>query len=150
MSFSSVTVRENGQRVDYSWWNSLRTAGAAVEAFLGAGFISETPFAIANGQASAANITGLAFSSAAYKGALITMEVRRKTDSSEVIDHGMWTARYKDSTSSWELLRVVGGGDETGVTLSITAGGQVQYTSDTLSGANYSGTFKFRAMTFNA
>lgn len=151
MSFSTIPARANGTRIQNSWFDSLKAAGVLVEAFLGAGFKGETSINCANNQVSAADLTGLVFAAASYKSALIQMEIRRKTDSSELIALGHVHAIYRNSTSQWELID--GGslpGDETGVTLSITAAGQVKYVSDSLSGANYVGTIKFKATTFSA
>lgn len=148
MSFESIALRENGQKILYSWFNALRTAGVAIESFLGSSFIAETEATIANGQGGATDVTGLLLDSAEVGSAIISTEIRRKTDSNESVSVGHLLARYLEATSTWAIEDVLSG-DASGVTFSITAGGQVQYTSDTLAGTNYAGTMKFKAITFD-
>lgn len=106
--------------------------------------------AIANGQAVAADVTGLAVNATTYKSALVRCSISRKTDSAHVKAVGWLALRYV--SGAWvatpdEVLL----GDALGVTFSVldTAGvAQVQYTSDTLAGANYLGTIEFRGDLF--
>lgn len=147
--FSSITVRENGQKILYSWFNALRSAGVSLESFLGAGYIAETSATIANGQASATNVTGLLVSSASYKSAIVFAEVRRKTSTNELVSVGLLKLYYRDLDSAWYLVDELSG-DEDNVEFSITTGGQVQYTSGSIAGSSYSGTIKFRLMSTSA
>lgn len=147
MSFSAISVRSNGQKILYDWFNTIRTAGVALEAFVGAGYIGETSFTLANNTVSVANVTGLVISSSSYKSAHIYAEVRRKTDSVEVISGGRLIIQYRTLTSAWELLDELSGDDD-GTVFSVTSGGQVQYTTDNQSGSNYTGTIKFKVITF--
>jgi hypothetical protein len=147
---SSIPVRENGQKVAYDWFNPLRTALIALEGFLGTGFISETSFTIANNQGAAANVTGLVLDKASFKSGKVTAEIRRRTDSNELIAVGTFAMIYRAGTDSWELAGEEWCGDAHGVTLSITPAGQVQYTSTNVSGSSYSGTMKFKAESFSA
>jgi hypothetical protein len=147
--FNDIPLRENGQKFYYHWFNALRTAGLFIETWLGGGAITETSFTIANGQGAASNVTGLVFSSSSYKCAHIYAQVRRKTATNEVISSGRLIAIYRDLTSTWELLDELSGDDD-GVVFSITSAGQIQYTSDTVSGSSYVGTMKFKAITFAA
>lgn len=161
MSFTSVTVRENGQKVLYSWFNALRTAGIAADSaitalsasvtslfssYFGAGRIGETSITCTNNQ-SATDVTGLSISAASYRSGLVQVEVNRKTDSNEAVSVGFLKLIYKAATSTWELIDELGG-DEDGVTFTITAAGQVQYASDNMAGTNYVGKIKFRLSTF--
>lgn len=146
MPFSTIPVRTKGIPVDVSWWNALRAAGAAIELFLGAAFKQETTQSVANTQA-ATNVTGLSFDSTAVKSAIVPISVRRKTDSAENVATGFLHVHYKNLTSTWDLIPALPG-DETGVTFTITAGGQIQYASDTLAGANYVGALTYKAITF--
>ncbi len=148
MSFLSIPLRANGQKFYYTWFNLLRTAGIALENFLGPGYIIETNFALANNTASPTNVTGLLILSASYKSAHIYAEVRRKTDSVEVISSGRLIIQYRTLTSSWELLDELSGDDD-GAVFTVTSGGQVQYTTDNQSGTNYTGTIKFKVITFS-
>jgi hypothetical protein len=145
--FNDIPLRANGQKFYYHWFNALRTAGVAIENFLGGGFIIETSFTLANNQAVAANVTGLVIDSASYKAAHIFVRIQRKTDSSEVVSVGVLKAVYRTATTTWEILDELSG-DYTGVTFSITSAGQVKYTSTNIAGTNYTGTMKFKAITF--
>lgn len=148
-TFTDLPVRDNGQ-ILIDWFNALRAAGAQLESLFGGGFITETQFDLANNQGSPADITGLLFSSATLRGALIDYDVSRKTDtaSSEVRSVGRVAAIYRQESSSWELTIPEDNGDDTGITLSITSGGQVQYVSTNISGANYEGKINFKATSF--
>lgn len=106
-----------------------------------AGDISETSFALANNQASAANVTGLAFSSAVRSfEALVSVEIDAASDLFEVFK--LYGIRRG---ADWQMS-VESTGDNSLVAFTITSGGQVQYTS-----GNYttfvSGAIKFRAET---
>src|SRR4051794_3884418 len=129
--FSVIPLRANGQKFYYHWFNALRNAGVAIESFLGAAYLVETSFTVANSQGSAANVTGLSFSSLTAQSVHIYAEVRRKTGTNEVISSGRLIAVYRQLTSAWDLLDELSGDDD-GVVFSITSGGQVQYISDTL------------------
>lgn len=145
--FSDIPIRENGQIFYHHWFNALRTAGMAIESFLGSGYIAESSVTVANGQAVAANVTSLLFSSSSVKSAVIWGTVRRKTASNEVVSVGVLKVIYRAATSTWELTDELGGDDD-GVTFTITSAGQVQYTSNTVSGSSYVGTFTFKAVVF--
>jgi hypothetical protein len=114
-------------------------AGVAVGS---AGDIEETSFAVANSQAVAANVTGFAFSNSVVRSfkALVSIQIDATLDLWETVELiGINKAGVFDMAQS-------GIGDDTGVVLTITSGGQVQYTSATYSGF-VSGAIKFRAIT---
>lgn len=98
--------------------------------------IAQTTFNFVNNQSAAADVTGLAFANASIRSASILLTVVRGAT------YAQYTIDILQKASSW----VIGGpnytGDDTGITFSITATGQVQYIS-TNTGAG--GTFKFRA-----
>ena len=105
-----------------------------VDANIGAssvnGDIALTTFAAANNQASAASITGFAFSAAVVRGfkALVTISVDATSDLYETVEIiGVQKASGFD-------IAVSGAGDDTGVVFSITSAGQVQYTTPNFSG----------------
>lgn len=105
-------------------------------------------FTIANNQASATSITGFTLDSSSYKSVRILYELRRKTDSSELVENGALTAIYKDSTASWDITAEgTSEGDDAGVTFSMV-GSQVKYTSTNQSGSNYTGTMRIKEVTF--
>ena len=145
--FSDIPVRSNGDKIYRDFFNLLRTAGIAVENFLGSAFITETSVTISNTQSSAANVTGLVFDSSSVKSAIIYATIRRKTDDAEVVSTGVLIAQYSAKDLTWYLIDQLSGLLDDGVELDITSAGQVQYTSDTVPGANYSGAMSFKAIT---
>jgi hypothetical protein len=107
-----------------------------------AGDISETSFAVANNQTTVANVTGLVFAAGVVRGfkALVTVEIDATLALFETIE---LTGINKGG--AFEMAQA-GVGDESGIVLSITSGGQVQYTSANHAGF-VSGAIKFRAET---
>lgn len=95
--------------------------------------VSGTLFQFANG-ASAQNVTGLSFNSASVRIADIKIQAHRLSDTTEAVALIDLTAVYRDGTG-WDIIENRHGPDDTGLTFSITAGGQVQYTSTTFSGS---------------
>jgi hypothetical protein len=106
------------------------------------GDIPEASFVLANNQTSAANVTGFAFSSSAVRGfeALVSVEIDATADLYET-----FKLIGINKAGSFDIA-VSSVGDESGVAFSITAGGQVQYTSSNLAGFS-SGSIKYRAIT---
>lgn len=100
---------------------------------------------LANNQA-ATDVTGLLFSSSTYRGAVVEVEVKRKTDSTE--RRGFVTLRlvYDSTAAAWTLLSVDedNTGTDLGVTWTSTSAGQVKYATDNQAGTNYAGTGKWR------
>ena len=104
---------------------------------------------INNNVTTATDVTDMLLDSASYKSAKVFFEIFRKTDSEERVANGWLTAVYYTATNSWDITP--GGsydGNETGVIFSITAAGQVKYTSDNMAGTNYSGQITFKEFTF--
>jgi len=142
MSFSTIPVRTNGPKVEAGWFNALRTAGILVDSL-----VAQTTFTVANNQSSPANVTGAAFAQASYRGVILLVEGRRKTDSSERVAMGFIFMFYRQASSTWDVMRVMNG-DELGIEFTVTGAGQLQYISDNQSGSNYSGSLRFRAFPF--
>lgn len=105
-----------------------------------AGDINHTTFSIANNQASPTNVTGLAFANASVRSAEVLYSVFIDA-TSNLFETGVLYLIQRDS--EWNLSQTVTG-DNTQVEFSVTALGQVQYTS-----ANYTG-FSAGAMRFRA
>jgi hypothetical protein len=109
-------------------------------------FVSnQVSFTIANNQSSAANITGLIFSPATYRSAKVEYAIYRQTDDAltGVAQVGQLRLVYNSQQASW-LLSDDYAGQSSGVEFSITALGQVQYTSSDLgAGTNYVGSLKY-------
>lgn len=103
------------------------------------GDIIDTAFAISNNQASAANVTGFAFSSSvrSFK-ALVGVSIDATSDLfEENIINGI------NKGSGWDIS-ISTLGDNSLIVFSITSGGQIQYTSASYAGF-VSGKIKFRA-----
>jgi len=110
---------------------------AAVKSLIGFGG-TELQQVINNTQASPLDITGLLFSSATLKGAQFDYEIHRQTDSGHVVESGTGFLTFRTPTNTWDFSQQTQF-DDSGVTLSVTSGGQVQYVSDTLAGTTYVG-----------
>lgn len=115
-------------------WKAVSTASA--------GDISETSFAPANNQAVAADVTGLAFANGTVRSfsALVSVFIDATTDLYETFE-----LKGVQKGASWDLA-VVSVGDDSQIVFSITAAGQIQYTSADITGFS-SATMKFRAIT---
>ena len=114
----------------------------------------ETLFTIANNQAVAADITGLQFNKSQISAAFIDFLVQRVTTSTgavELLEAGHLTAVYEPTSLSWSLVEVsVNSPDNSGVTFSITATGQMQYTSSSITGTASISRVVYRARTLAA
>ncbi len=106
------------------------------------GDIAETSFSAANNQASAANVTGLAFANGTVRSfrALVSVAIDATADLFE-----QFTIEGIQKASSWEIA-ITKVGDSSGVDFTITSAGQIQYTSTNVAGFS-SNTIKFRAET---
>lgn len=109
----------------------------------GPGDIGVTSATIANNQSSASNVSGLLFDSAVVRGATINYTVYRTSTTIATPKAEKGTIEVSYDGSSWSLTREAT--EDTGVTLTITSGGQVQYTSTDVGATSYSGTMKFYA-----
>lgn len=118
---------------------TLTVGGKGV--YASTGDIGETSFSAANNVVAATNVTGFAFSGAVRSFFAIVNVSVVKTSSA----YNQFTLRgLRKATNNWVLYADAIGGDDTGITFSITTAGQVQYTS-----ANHTGwtstTIVFRA-----
>lgn len=111
--------------------------------------VSQTSFSIANAQSSAANITGLIFNPALFRGVKIDYSIYRQTDTagSARAQIGQLRFVYNTQSSSW-LLSDDFAGQDAGVAFEVDdTTGQVKYTSSDLdlpnSNPNYVGTLKY-------
>lgn len=102
-----------------------------------------TTFTIANNQSSAANVTGLVFAST-IRHAEVFVSLYRKDSLQEKASIGKLFIQQKP-TGTWSIEPESNFDTfvTTGVTFSITSGGQVQYTSTNYTGLSYVGTMKF-------
>ena len=108
----------------------------------------ENIFTIANNQSSAANVTGLLLDGTVQRSAFIFYSIYRNTTgggATELSECGVLLATFKTVASSWEFVPLGSVGDA-GVTLTITSGGQVQYTSSNITGTAATSKMSFFVM----
>lgn len=144
MSFSDIPVRSNGQTVTYAWFNTIRTY---LVNFFGSSTISETQVSLSNNDGPT-DVTGLSFDGTVIRTAKIEYQVYRKTDSLEYVESGIYIANYKTEAGEWYIEHMGAAGNSgTAITISTTTGiGQVQSTTDNMSGSNYSGYIRYKVM----
>lgn len=106
------------------------------------GDISETGFSILNNQTSAQSITGFLFSNVNVRGftALVTVKIEATSNLYEVFE-----IKGIQKDSDWNIS-IQSTGDISGISLSISSSGQMQYTSLNYPGFT-SGSLKFKAFT---
>lgn len=109
-----------------------------------AGDINQTSFSLANNQAAAANVTGLAFANASVRSfeAFVSVYIDATSDLFE-----SFKLQGIQRGADW-VMSQTSIGDASLITFSITTAGQVQYTSASYAGF-VSGTIKFRANTLS-
>jgi hypothetical protein len=106
------------------------------------GDIAHTSFSLANNQASAANVTGLAFANGTTRAADVFYSVFVDA-TSDLFESGHLQVIQRGS--DWTLTQS-SNGDNSLVNFTINASGQIQYTTPSYSGF-VSATMKFRAIT---
>lgn len=104
--------------------------------------ILETSATILNNMSTYQDIPDFSFDTSTVRGFTVTGTITRTTDSVKVYEFFIINGLRTDS--NWELQKE--GFGNSGVTLDITASGQVQYKSTSISGTNYSGLIKFRGI----
>lgn len=88
-----------------------------------------------------ADVTGLSFNKTNFKGGNFALDIHRRDDGQSKNETGMGYVSHNTETDTWGIS--LQSFDEDAATVfSITAGGQVQYTSSNFGGANYSGTLR--------
>lgn len=117
---------------------------AAIKSIVGFGG-NEFNQAIDNNQASPLSVTGLVFDKATIKAVQFDFEIYRQTASGSVMESGTCFLSHRTATDTWELS-FDSKFDDSGVTLSVTSAGQVQYISDNLAGASYAGRIRVTAI----
>lgn len=111
----------------------------------------EKSFDIVNNQAGVADITGLRFDHRGVSQVAIDYLIQRVTTSTgavEKIETGIFLLAYKPTANTWSKV-VIGtaGPDTSGVTITVTALGQVQYTSTNVAGTAHISRMVWRART---
>lgn len=103
------------------------------------GYASKSTYTIANNQSSAANVTGLSFSSSTEVLVRAIGRLKRTTSTTNLVEAIELYAIY-DGTN-WQL-EYSGRYQDAGCEFSITSGGQVQFTSSNITGTSYAGTLE--------
>lgn len=102
-----------------------------------------TSTTIANNQVTASDVTNLLISGSRFRSFSAIYWVYRTTNTNEVAECGIITGVYKTTANTWQIS--IGNiSDDAQVDFTITAAGQVQYTSSNLSGTSYTGNIKYR------
>lgn len=116
----------------------------------GPGDILQTAAVIGNTASSTFNVPGLFFDSNVIRAAVAEVVIYRIGTTGITINDERCQVltlyiTYKSGLNLWDMSQVGGGGDS-GVTLSISGSGQIQYTvTEALAGSNYNGTIRYRA-----
>ena len=149
--FENLTLRSNGEDVDVSWWNSIRSA--LISTFPSVA-VSEVAQTLDNNQTSYVDITGLLLDSLSYTSYKIRYRLQRSDDSPDVRDEvGELQARWDGS--AWTFTRTIDYGNALGDGtqdgdfgtdyLYIVPGtGQAQYKSSNMTGGTYVGKLEWR------
>jgi hypothetical protein len=106
---------------------------------------TQTTFAIAN-NTGPSDVTGLVFDKVNVRGARVLFHLERRTDTQNVAEIGELYPIYNPESDTWDI-GASSHGDDAGVAFTITAAGQIQYTSDDLTGASYTGNIRFTSIT---
>lgn len=92
-------------------------------------------FTMNNNQASPANISDFVVDESVARAYMVECYISRyRDDNSELVEQRSFKLLYRASTATWELGGITHIGDDSGVTLSITAAGQMQYTTTNMAG----------------
>lgn len=102
---------------------------------------------ILNNQAVAVDVEGLVLDEEKYLSARVFYEIHRETGSGERLANGEMVFLYYNGAWDIDPGSVTQMPGDHGVVFSVTAGGQVQYTSDNMAGADYLGTVLLRNFT---
>lgn len=141
MTFASIPLRTEADKVDVSWWNSLRQAGFDLENAV----VPHTNFTVANNQTNA-NVTGMTVDGTEYTSATVRIELKRSDDLPTSVMAVIYLQLYYKG-STWKIAQVDHSEeDDCGVQFDIlTTGsvGQVRYTSSNFTGGSYAGSMKW-------
>lgn len=127
------------------WWNILKRAGKRLENIFGSGLVEETQFTLADNQSSYANITGMLVNSASLVYAEVRYSIYRTDGTTPRRESGRLEVEYDNASSAWRIADRQSSSDALNIadSLAITAGGQVQYKSDSM-GGTYVGKMRWK------
>ena len=136
---------------DPNWGSDLHDTVVALadasSASSGPADIPTTSFSLANNTASPSNVTSAVFSTTLVRSFIMSYSIYISTTTTEHSANGTLYGNYKSTAATWDLAETYTGSDS-GVTFSITSGGQIQYTTTNVGGSSYSGKLKFNAKVF--
>lgn len=137
MTFLQIPLRVNGNKITYSWFDSLRAAGLRIEQALGYGITGESQQTIADNQSAYANVTNLTLDGSLYIAAEIRYTIYRTDGITERRESGSLWIEFLNATSTWRIADRRGSTDALNVTDSLgvttTLGvAQIQYKSDNM------------------
>jgi len=143
-----AVVLDSGQTLDQTNVN-LTQLLTAINSKVAAGGV-QANFTLVNNQAAPADVTGLLFDSNNIKSARIEFDIHRQSDtaSSELDETGTLFLTYDPVAGTWKA-KVSSVFDDAGIVFTITAAGQVQYTSTDIAGTNSVGTMRYVQRTMN-
>ncbi len=118
----------------------------AIKALITLGGDAQTSQAVVNNQAAPLDVTGLVFDKVTVKSAIVSFDIERTTDTQNEQEVGFMFLAHDTLDDIWHAS-VSSNLDDAGVVFSITAAGQVQYTSDDLTGTSYAGTLRIAQKT---
>lgn len=84
-------------------------------------------------------VTGLSFDKTDYKGAVFFFDVHRRTDDSNVQESGVAVLNHDSEDDAWRISKMISSLDDSGTIFGVTSGGQVEVTTNDLTGDNYDG-----------
>lgn len=111
---------------------------SAINYLIHIGGNNQSNLTIANNTGSPTNV-GFSVESSIYHGMKIPYTLERKTATQSKQSMGCLYVVRNSFTNAWRITREQFFDDDDGVVFSITSGGQIQYTSDDLTGGTYSG-----------
>jgi hypothetical protein len=114
----------------------------------------EQSFELVNNKSTADNIVGLTFDSATISHAIVEYLIQRVTTgtgATELVQAGIFHLVFKPTSNTWEIVAVgTPGPSSSGITFSVTATGQVKYTSSNITGTASISRIVWRSRTISA
>ncbi|MEO0273436.1 MAG: hypothetical protein ABIM30_10225 [candidate division WOR-3 bacterium] len=101
---------------------------------------------INNNVTTPSDVLGMQFSNANTRSARVTYQVKRQVTGNILIQSGTLYLDWNPQTSSWTITEDFTAGNA-GITFSVTASGQVRYTTTNMTGSGYQGEISFSAKT---
>lgn len=126
--YQNEVIDDNGL-LSNIWQKFFRLIESALD-YIG----QEQSFTLVNNQVAPANITGLKFDKSFTSAVFVEYIIQREHSSSHNIASGIFNLRYDLYSLNWGLTEIGPIVSASGVSLSITSDGQVQYTSTNESG----------------